>query len=483
MTSEVDWIPGIVAVVVGVGLGIVMAIAARKGPQGAADQEHSGRSRAEARRIRIEDLQQRKDQLIQQLRDLEDTDLAGGIEASSEERTSLEAEAARVLRELHHLIEKQQPKAAADGEDAAPAPAAAPPKAAGMSGELKGALTGGAVVGFAALLFFALQDGTSERTGNMPMTGGDVVNEQSADTSRLPPPGAGAPGAPVPGVPPALQPKESPRVDAARAQVAANPQSVEARVDLGWALVDAEGWIDVFNNAEQLLALDPDNANAMTQQAVVRVRMGQRSVAEGLLDKALAKDPALGRALAWKGSLRWQAGDVDAAKAVWSKGLALYPQEGFAELLKMADGEISPTQLGAPAAGSAETSQPSRGETSQPRPAPAGRPAPITGTVTVPQGTDFPATAVIYVFARPAGQAAGPPLAAVKLPASVGTTPFSIGPDNMPPMMGKRPFPASVDLAARLDLDGNAMSKDGPAAALPSPVDAGATGVSITLKP
>lgn len=474
MGAEVDWIPGIVATIVGLVLGVVLAHRARRGPEGETDDHHSGRTRAEARNIRIEDLTQRKALLLQQIRDLEDTALAGGLSEAPVEQTALEEEAAKVLRELHHLKAKRpDPATAPVAPGIAPNPAA--PLPGPLSPQLKGALTGGAFVGMVALLLFGLQSGTAERTGNMPMTGGEIVAEPSSD---LPPPGAGRPGEAVPGVPPALQPKSSPALDAARAVVAADPANIEKRATLGWALVDAEGWVDVFNNAEQLVKLDPDNPDALTQQAIVRVRMGQQAIAEQLLDTALARNGEHGRALAWKGSLRWQAGDVPGARAAWSKGEALHPTEGFTELLRMADGEIRPEQLGAPTGGG-ETSQPAVAKSSDQ----AGRPAPIQGHIEVPDGTIFPPGAVLFVYARPAGQTAGPPLAAVRLRPAVGKVPFSIGPDDMPPMMGKRPFPAEVTLAARLDFDGNAGTKDGVSGNLAAPVAAGSTGVTITLAP
>jgi len=471
---EIDWIPGILASIAGLILGGVIATLARRGPEGETDAQHTGRTRAEARNIRIEDLTQRKAQLIQQIRDLEDTALAGGLSEAPAERATLEEEAAKVLRELHHLGTKAAeppPGNPVNGTAAVPSSSAG----GGLTPQLKGALTGGAFVGMVALLLFGLQSGTSERKGNMPMTGGDVVAEQTSD---LPPPGAGRPGEAVPGVPPALQPKNSPALDAARAAVASDPSNVEKRAVLGWALVDAEGWIDVFNNAAQLVKLDPDNPDALTQQAVVRVRMGQQALAEQLLDTALTRDGKHGRALAWKGSLRWQAGDTAGAKEVWTKGESLYPAEGFTELLRMADNQVQPNPGRGPSA-AGETSQPATAEASQP----AARPAPIQGHITVPAGTSIPPEAVIFVYARPAGQTAGPPLAAVRLRPAVGKVPFSIGPDDMPPMMGKRPFPDSVTLAARLDLDGNAGTKEGPSGSLSDPVAAGSAGVAITLRP
>ena len=471
--DEVDWIPAIVALVAGLGLGGVLATLARRSP-GESDEASaaSGRTRAEARAIRIEDLEQRKGQLIQQIRDLEDTALAGGIASAPAERQALEEEAAKVLRELHHLKGKSEgpkrPRGAMPDGSATPA--------RGMDPSLKGALLGGSVVAFMALLVFGLQTGTSTRTGDMPMTGGPVVADEELDA---PPPGSGRPGEAVQGVPPSLRPKASGRVDAARADVAANPDSVEARAELGWALIEAEGWIDVFNNATQLLELAPGNPDGLTQQAVVRMKMGMTEAAEGLLDQALAAEPNHGRALAWKGSIRWQAGDTDGAKAAWGTGAKLYPGEGFDELLAMANGEVGAGLLGAPPS-AAEASQPS--EASQPAAA-AGGDRTVRGTVTLAEGVEVPSGATLFVFGRPAGQAAGPPLAAVRLPATSFPMTFSIGPENMPPMMGNRPFPDALSLAARLDLDGNATTKDGPTGTADGDVPAGSSDVRIVLRP
>ena len=475
--GDVDWSSAIAALSFGLVLGAVLVAMVRRSP-GVSDHDgDSGRTRAEARAIRIEDLAQRKQQLLQQIRDVEDTALPGGIASAPAERDALELEAAKVLRELHHLRGAPEPDSAAERGLAPAAPAAV-----GMDPSLKGALVGGAVVGFAALLVIGLQDGASTRTGDMPMTGGPVAGDQPL---TAPPPGSGRPGEAVQGVPPSLQPQQSGRVDAARADVSANPASVEARIELGWALIEAEGWIDVFNNAAQLLEMEPGNPDGLTQQAVVRMKMGMSQPAEALIDQALVSAPAHGRALAWKGSLRWQAGDTAGAQAAWGLGAELYPGEGFDELLSMARGEVTPGMLGMehPDAGAgpghpAEASQPARAE-----PVVAAGGKVVTGTVTLADGVDVPPGATLFVFGRLAGQTAGPPLAAVRLPASRFPMTFSIGPSDMPPMMGKRAFPDSLSLAARLDLDGNATTKDGPSGAAAGDVAAGATGVVIVLRP
>jgi hypothetical protein len=472
---EVDWTQAIWALAVGLVLGGWLAAVARRSPSEGGDDAaaSSGRTRAEARAIRIEDLRQRKNQLIQQIRDLEDTALANGIAWAPAERQELEEEAARVLRELHHLEGSKPPSAGKGaGKKADPGSTTGSPPS-----QMRGALIGGAVVGFAALLMFTLQQNSAERTGNMPITGG---LPPGGETLNAPPPGSGQPGESVQGVPPSMQPKASPRVDAARADVAANPGSVEARVELGWALIEAEGWIDVFNNAAQLNELDPGNPDGLTQQAVVRMKMGMTGPAEELIDQALTAAPTHGRALAWKGSLRWQAGDADGAKAAWGTGAKLYPGEGFDELLKMAEGEPPPAGPGAgaahPGATGVEATQPATS-------AAAAGDKTVHGTVSLGEGVQVPQGSTLFVFARPAGQTAGPPLAAVRMPAGTFPMAFSVGPENMPPMMGNRPFPDSLSLAARLDLDGNATTKDGPTGVVSGAVEAGARDVSIVLAP
>jgi len=472
--ADVDWTQAIWALAVGLVLGGWLAAAARRSPGEADDAGagSSGRTRAEARAIRVEDLRQRKDQLIQQIRDLEDTALASGIAWAPEERVELEEEAARVLRELHHLEGTKPSQGGKAAKKAESDTSAAPPS------QLRGALIGGAVVGFAALLVFTLQQNSAERTGNMPITGG---LPPAVEQLNAPPPGSGRPGESVQGVPPSMQPKASPRVDAARADVAANPQSVEARVELGWALIEAEGWIDVFNNAAQLNELQPGNPDGLTQQAVVRMKMGMTGPAEELIDQALTTAPTHGRALAWKGSLRWQAGDAAGAKAAWGTGAELYPGEGFDELLKMAEGEPPPAP---PAARPPAHPVDDGAAASEPAPS-AAAPGDKTvhGTVSLGVGVEVAAGATLFVFARPAGQTAGPPLAAVRMPVGSFPMAFSVGPENMPPMMGNQPFPDSLSLAARLDLDGNATTKDGPTGAVTDAVQAGTRDVSIVLAP
>jgi hypothetical protein len=66
-------------------------------------------------------------------------------------------------------------------------------------------------------------------------------------------------------------------------------------------------------------------------------------------------------------------------------------------------------------------------------------------------------TGVIYVIARPAGVAAGPPVAVKRI--GTATMPITFDLSSADSMMGQ-PLPAKVRIEARLDSDGDAATKN-----------------------
>lgn len=107
--------------------------------------------------------------------------------------------------------------------------------------------------------------------------------------------------------------------------------------------------------------------------------------------------------------------------------------------------------------------------------------APIQGTVSVPDSLrgSLPDGAVLFLIARRG--AAGPPLAVQRIGAPSFPLHFSIGPADR--MIASIPFEGPLQLSARLDADGDAMSRkpgdlQGAAEGSFSP---GANGVSIIL--
>jgi hypothetical protein len=66
--------------------------------------------------------------------------------------------------------------------------------------------------------------------------------------------------------------------------------------------------------------------------------------------------------------------------------------------------------------------------------------------------------AVLFIVAYPAGSGGGPPLAVKKIDNPVFPLPYSLGPESV--MMAGVSFSGKVTVSARLDKDGNAMTKE-----------------------
>ncbi len=443
--GEVDYLPGIVATVVGLGLGGVLAMLQRGGAAAGTEPE-----------ARVADLRHRKAQLLEALRDLEDTAGAKGIQAASSERAELERRAAAAMRDLA-AIEKS-------GGKKARVVAETPKPAGGMSPQLKGMIQGAVVVAFGALLVFGLQRGTTPRTEGMGPTGAAPIGSRADKV-----PAEGSQGGQVGGVPKTLQPKPSPRVDAARAAVAANGDDATAWAELGYALVEAEGWIDVWNTAGELLKRAPDNPDGLVLQGIVRMAMGQDSAAKALVGQALAAHPDHVIALSYDGTLALRAGDRAGAKAAWQRADELAPGQGYDELVTMADtAQLRPPGDAVPAPAPQATEAAAAG-------------AGIRGTIRLADGAKAPASATLFIIARAPGVTRGPPAATRKMQVSSFPATFELGPEHV--MMGG-PFPASMSLSAKLDSDGNAMTKNaGDLKSATVEVAAGAEGVELVLAP
>ena len=83
----------------------------------------------------------------------------------------------------------------------------------------------------------------------------------------------------------------------------------------------------------------------------------------------------------------------------------------------------------------------------------------ITGEITLPAELAMarPDDAVLFVIARPEGVQGGPPLAVLRIPDPEFPLAFSIGPENV--MIPSMQFAGAISLSARLDADGNAMTR------------------------
>lgn len=103
----------------------------------------------------------------------------------------------------------------------------------------------------------------------------------------------------------------------------------------------------------------------------------------------------------------------------------------------------------------------------------------IRGTLRLADGVADPVGGVLFVIARSGG--GGPPLAVVRLAPGPFPMDFAIGPEHV--MIPGRSFDGPITLTARVDLDGDPISRDPDdlTAAAPSPLQPGATGIDLVL--
>ena len=127
---------------------------------------------------------------------------------------------------------------------------------------------------------------------------------------------------------------------------------------------------------------------------------------------------------------------------------------------------------------------PSRAESGAPPEEAATDPLPpIEGVIEIAPdlAARAPDGAILFVIARPVGARGGPPLAVLRIPEPRFPVTFAIGPDDV--MIPTLRFAGPISLSARLDADGNAMTRgagDVSSVAL-EPLEPGTTGVALRL--
>jgi hypothetical protein len=107
--------------------------------------------------------------------------------------------------------------------------------------------------------------------------------------------------------------------------------------------------------------------------------------------------------------------------------------------------------------------------------------ASVRGVLRVADGASAQAGAVLFVIARPA--AGGPPLAVKRLPAGPFPLAFEIGPGDV--MVAGQPFSGPIQLSARVDADGDPLTRAPTdlVAQAPGPLAPGARDIELVLHP
>jgi Tfp pilus assembly protein PilF len=387
------------------------------------------------------DLEAKRDALVQQIR----------AEADPAERTRLELEAARVLRQLAAVEERR------------PRPSPSSPQPGEPVKRANPALTGfawgvGSVVVLGALGYFVMKSAT-DRQQNQSPTGGMQARQQQ-------------------------QPQADPALLALEASVQKQPDNLDMRIDLARAYLERENLMGVFEQTQYVLAKSPEDSRALTYQALVRMAMGESDSANDMLKRALRSDPNFLDAYVTTAWVQTQEGKVAEAEKTMQEAMRRHPQEKQ-RLQEVLDSMKSHRSMASqqPAAPQGEMPAghpPIEGAT----PAPAAPAQTSSSKEAIRISLELDASArgkngVIYVIARPAGAPSGPPLAVKRV--AVNSLPTTIDLSSADSMMGQ-PLPPKVRVEARLDTDGDAATKNpSDPFAFSDQVGAGAS-IKLTLK-
>jgi cytochrome c-type biogenesis protein CcmH len=226
--------------------------------------------------------------------------------------------------------------------------------------------------------------------------------------------------------------------------------------------------IDTF---KQVLAQEPNQPEAHSYMGFILVQAGHGDGALMAFEKALAVAP-------------------DFPMALWGKGMVLYrdkqdfagAKELFGRLLEMMPPGAERDQVAKVLAEIPSGAGPSSRAANAPAaPSSTGK---ISGKITIDPKlrTNIDPNAALFIIARRAGGAAGPPLAVRKIDKPTFPLSYSLGQENV--MIQGTPFAGKINISARLDKDGNAMTREAGNVLgdyRKNPVDVGSQNVDIVL--
>lgn len=413
MAAEFSWTPPLVVLALGAVTGaVVVAMRSRnKAEREAAPSPSTSRA---------SDLQRQYDALIRRL--------AEGV--SAEEKSRIELEAARVLMEMETGATRGS---AAPEPEAAPA---APPRteAARPASALAGFVYGVLAMGTLGGLFYLASQGASVRPEGGSPTGGNTMGAASAAN----PPTTAA---------------EDAALKALEESIRTSPKDIAQRVELTRAYLQRRDLMKVFDQTQAILEIEPGQPHALTYQALVRVAMGQADQAETMLIDAIKKNPRIEDAYIHLAIARLQLGNRKGAEEAIAAGQKEFPEDKevlanvFAQISSAADAPTASAPDDHPeVAVAAPASSPSAGSSSS-----------VVVVIDLPKGVTVPANAILFVIAREAGFETGPPIA-VKRVAAVNF-PITVTLSEKDSMAGES-LPGLIRIDARIDSDGDAMSKN-----------------------
>ncbi|HEY3151028.1 MAG TPA: cytochrome c-type biogenesis protein CcmH [Candidatus Binatia bacterium] len=228
------------------------------------------------------------------------------------------------------------------------------------------------------------------------------------------------------------------------------PANAEARAALseGKTAFAHQEFPKAIEAFKKVLAADPNNPEAHSYMGFILVQAGHADGALLAFDKALSQAPNFPMAL-------------------WGKGLVLYREkkdfagarEALEKLLNLVPpgeerNEIGKLLAEIPAGGD------QRSQAASSAPAAPSSPSPqITGKISIDPKlkANLDPNAALFIIARPAGGAAGPPLAVKKIDRPTFPLNYTLGQENV--MMQGTPFTGKINITVRVDKDGNPSTR------------------------
>ncbi len=240
----------------------------------------------------------------------------------------------------------------------------------------------------------------------------------------------------------ALRPRESPQDSLTGGFLTGTGGGDSARfLEEGKSAFAKQDWGKAIEAFKQALAVDPNQPEAHAYMGLILVQAGHADAALLAFEKALTLAPNL-------------------AMALWGKGITLYQskqdyagaREAFEKLLQIMPpgperAEVEKTLAEIP-----------QGETKR-RASTSSAKQQISGKISVDPKlkANVDSQATLFIIARPANAAKGPPMAVKKIDRPVFPLSYSLGPENV--MMQGAPFTGAFTITARLDKDGNPVTR------------------------
>jgi len=457
--AAIDWVAPLVVLVAGLGLGAVFLWRARR--TGAVPAP------LVVPPLEMRDLAGKRDSLVRQLRELEDT-ASRWTEPLARERYALELELARVLLSLEQhaaAAPERRKKASATKARKAAAGAASPPVAsAGGSAittrpALRGFLWGvGSAAAVGLLLLFVWQAARPRPEG------GSVTGSTPMDRAESSPPM------------PDSESEEAP----IRAALARDPENLEAHLELARVRLGRRNMMGVWDETQYVLRRSPGNPRALSYQSLVHLAMGQADVAVDELKRALAAEPDLLDAHRYLAYVYLRMGREEDAKATIANATRRFPTMGpeLAQLLSEMRRQVAAGGEGAGGEGAGGETRPDAAAGAVRAPASRGVTL-ILELDAALRGQVAPGT-LLFVTVREAGVEKGPPAAVKRLAA--GAFPMTVTMDDSDSMAGES-LPAEMRIEARVDSDGDPITRSpaDPSARVDG-VKAGGSAVRLVLK-